>query len=337
MDFFNRDKNTNENQYRCHSSRKKKLDMSKIRYEMLLLRVKALKHKLFIQKKKEKKIEQEKRNKDEQWESSYWKINEISNKFFRNDNRLDNPFNFNIERQKLKVNLSSKANRINSTFRKISSHYDISKAKIENKVESGFDEGVNEIKKRLFNIKKKIKVINLSSTKNTISMDSYSEKIKTPKVNHNFYNQIFSERKKNHKLTKKILSKGKINLKQKSTPKKLNRNFSSRSSLKTNKRISIINKPIFFHKVSDILSDYYKIRISIKNDKEKLKSSPFIIDDANIDSIMDNIEEMRLFKLKEKFINLRLKKNKKKFFSLSDFTDRLKTLCEEIDDPYIRY
>jgi hypothetical protein len=54
MDFFNRDKNKNENQYRCHSSRKKKLDMSKIRYEMLLLRVKALKHKLFIQKKKKK-------------------------------------------------------------------------------------------------------------------------------------------------------------------------------------------------------------------------------------------------------------------------------------------
>ena len=79
------------------------------------------------------------------------------------------------------------------------------------------------------------------------------------------------------------------------------------------------------------------IRISDKKDKEKLKSSPFIIDDANIDSIMDNIEEMRLFKLKEKFINLRLKKNKKKFVSLSDFTDRLKTLCEEIDDPYIRY
>ena len=115
MDFFNRDKNKNENQYRSHSSRKKKLDMSKIRYEMLLLRVKALKHKLFIQKKKEKKLEQEKRNKDEQWESSYWKINEISNKFFRNDHKLDNPFNFNIERQKLKVNLSSKANRISST------------------------------------------------------------------------------------------------------------------------------------------------------------------------------------------------------------------------------
>ena len=79
-------------------------------------------------------------------------------------------------------------------------------------------------------------------------MDSYSEKIKTPKVNHNFYNQIFSERKKNDKLINKMLSKGKINLKQKSTPKNVNRNFSSRSSLKKNKRFSIINKPIFFTK-----------------------------------------------------------------------------------------
>ncbi len=50
---------------------------------------------------------------------------------------------------------------------------------------------------------------------------------------------------------------------------------------------------------------------------------------------MDNIEEMRLFKLK--VINLHLKNNKKKFLSFSDFNDRLKTLCEEIYDPYIRY
>ena len=56
MNIFNRDKNKSQNTLRCFSARKKKLDMSKLRYEMLLLRVKDLKHKKKKKKKKKRKI-----------------------------------------------------------------------------------------------------------------------------------------------------------------------------------------------------------------------------------------------------------------------------------------
>ncbi len=103
MNIFNRDKNKRQNIFRSYSARKKILDMSKIRYEMLLLRVKDLKHKIFIRNKKEKKLAQEKKNQEETWQSSYWKINKITNKFFRNNNKSDNPFNYNINLQKQKI------------------------------------------------------------------------------------------------------------------------------------------------------------------------------------------------------------------------------------------
>ena len=63
MNIFNRDKNKRQNIFRSYSARKKILDMSKIRYEMLLLRVKDLKHKIFIRNKKEQKLEKEKKKK----------------------------------------------------------------------------------------------------------------------------------------------------------------------------------------------------------------------------------------------------------------------------------
>ena len=71
MNIFNRDKNKSPNELRSFTTRKKKLDISKIKYEMLLLRVKDLKYKIFIKNKKDQKIEQQKKNKDETWESSY--------------------------------------------------------------------------------------------------------------------------------------------------------------------------------------------------------------------------------------------------------------------------
>ena len=334
MNIFNRDKNKSPNELRSFTTRKKKLDISKIKYEMLLLRVKDLKYKIFIKNKKEQKIEQQKKNKDETWESSYWNINKITNKFFRNNHKSDNPFNYNINQQKQKIDISLKNNT--PIFNKFNSLYDFSKSKIENKIKNGFEEGLDEIKKKLKRIKKKINILNLSSSKGkTISIDYDSEKIKTPNVRNIYKKMLLSERINYKKKSNKNIFNAKINnLKEKFTP----RNFSAKSILKSPKedikKSIVINKPVINYKVEDILSDFYKIKDNIKFEKIKLKSSPLIHNKIIVDSILDNIEEMKLFQLKEKFFNLYIPSPKKKNISLSDFVDKLKEQCDEIDEPF---
>ena len=334
MNIFNRDKNKSPNELRSFTTRKKKLDISKIKYEMLLLRVKDLKYKIFIKNKKDQKIEQQKKNKDETWESSYWNINKITNKFFRNNHKSDNPFNYNINQQKQKIDISLKNNT--PIFNKFNSLYDFSKSKIENKIKNGFEEGLDEIKKKLKRIKKKINILNLSSSKGkTISIDYDSEKIKTPNVRNIYKKMLLSERINYKKKSNKNIFNAKINnLKEKFTP----RNFSAKSILKSPKedikKSIVINKPVINYKVEDILSDFYKIKDNIKFDKIKLKSSPLIHNKIIVDSILDNIEEMKLFQLKEKFFNLYIPSPKKKNISLSDFVDKLKEQCDEIDEPF---
>ena len=334
MNIFNRDKNKSPNELRSFTTRKKKLDISKIKYEMLLLRVKDLKYKIFIKNKKEQKIEQQKKNKDETWESSYWNINKITNKFFRNNHKSDNPFNYNINQQKQKIDISLKNNT--PIFNKFNSLYDFSKSKIENKIKNGFEEGLDEIKKKLKRIKKKINILNLSSSKGkTISIDYDSEKIKTPNIRNICKKMLLSERINYKKKSNKNIFNAKINnLKEKFTP----RNFSAKSILKSPKedikKSIVINKPVINYKVEDILSDFYKIKDNIKFEKIKLKSSPLIHNKIIVDSILDNIEEMKLFQLKEKFFNLYIPSPKKKNISLSDFVDKLKEQCDEIDEPF---
>jgi hypothetical protein len=301
---------------------------------MLLLRVKDLKYKIFIKNKKDQKIEQQKKNKDETWESSYWNINKITNKFFRNNHKSDNPFNYNINQQKQKIDISLKNNT--PIFNKFNSLYDFSKSKIENKIKNGFEEGLDEIKKKLKRIKKKINILNLSSSKGkTISIDYDSEKIKTPNVRNIYKKMLLSERINYKKKSNKNIFNAKINnLKEKFTP----RNFSAKSILKSPKedikKSIVINKPVINYKVEDILSDFYKIKDNIKFEKIKLKSSPLIHNKIIVDSILDNSEEMKLFQLKEKFFNLYIPSPKKKNISLSDFVDKLKEQCDEIDEPF---
>ena len=334
MNIFNRDKNKSPNELRSFTTRKKKLDISKIKYEMLLLRVKDLKYKIFIKNKKDQKTEQQKKNKDETWESSYWNINKITNKFFRNNHKSDNPFNYNINQQKQKIDISLKNNT--PIFNKFNSLYDFSKSKIENKIKNGFEEGLDEIKKKLKRIKKKINILNLSSSKGkTISIDYDSEKIKTPNIRNIYKKMLLSERINYKKKSNKNIFNAKINnLKVKFTP----RNFSAKSILKSPKedikKSIVINKPVINYKVEDILSDFYKIKDNIKFEKIKLKSSPLIHNKIIVDSILDNIEEMKLFQLKEKFFNLYIPSPKKKNISLSDFVDKLKEQCDEIDEPF---
>ena len=337
MNIFNRDKNKSQKVFRCYSARKKILDMSKIRYEMLLLRVKDLKHKIFIRNKKEKKLAQEKKNQDETWQSSYWNINKITNKFFRNNNKSDNPFNYNINLQKQKIEFSPKNNTKTPIFKKVHSLYDNSKSKIENKIKNGFDEGIDEIKNKLKVIKKKIQNLNLSSSKRrTMSLDYASEKNKTPNMRTIFKRMLLSDRiNENKSASKKNIINEKIN---NSNVKFTPRNFSSKSISKSPKeeikKSIIVNKPIVTYKVDDILSEFYKIKSNIKFEKIKLKYNPLIHDKRTADSILDNIEEMKLFQLKEKFINLYIPSPKKKIMSLSDFVDKLKEQCDEIDEPF---
>ncbi len=129
---------------------------------MLLLKDKNLKKKIFKRKKKEKKLEKEKKKKEENWQSSYWNINKIIRKFFRNDNKSDNPFNYNINLQKQKIDLSSKNYTKNPIYLKnVHSLYDSSKSKIENKNKKGFDEGLDEIKNKLFILIMNLKKVNI--------------------------------------------------------------------------------------------------------------------------------------------------------------------------------
>ena len=339
MNIFNRDKNKSQNTLRCFSARKKKLDMSKLRYEMLLLRVKDLKHKIFIRNKKEQKLEKEKKKKEENWQSSYWNINKIIRKFFRNDNKSDNPFNYNINLQKQKIDLSSKNYTKNPIYLKnVHSLYDSSKSKIENKNKNDFDEGLDEIKNKLKKIKKKINVLNLSSSKkSTISIDYDSEKSKSPTMRNVFKKTLLSDRINEKKVLSKknLLNEKNNNSNIKFTP----RNYSAKSILKSPKeeikKPKVIHKPIIKYKAEDILSDFYKIKNNIKYDKLKFRSNPLIHNKSIIDSVLDNIEEMKIFQLKEKFIKLLYNHNpKKKIMSLSDFVDKLKEQCEEIDDPF---
>ena len=146
---------------------------------------------------------------------------------------------------------------------------------------------------------------------------------------------LLSERINYKKKSNKNIFNAKINnLKEKFTP----RNFSAKSILKSPKedikKSIVINKPVINYKVEDILSDFYKIKDNIKFEKIKLKSSPLIDNKIIVDSILDNIEEMKLFQLKEKFFNLYIPSPKKKNISLSDFVDKLKEQCDEIDEPF---
>ena len=169
-----------------------------------------------------------------------------------------------------------------------------------------------------------------------MSLDYVSEKNKTPNMRTIFKRMLLSDRINENKMASKknIFNEKNNNSNVKFTP----RNFSSKSISKSPKeeikKSIIVNKPIVTYKVDDILSEFYKIKSNIKFEKIKLKSSPLIHNKIIVDSILDNIEEMKLFQLKEKFFNLYIPSPKKKNISLSDFVDKLKEQCDEIDEPF---
>ena len=331
MKLFKKEKNLQKTKkLNCRRKSEIIITLDKIRVNNLFKRVIELKHNIAMKKFKEK-FEIEKKDKISTPEFYFYKISELINDYMKREKK------FILEENKIKEE-RNKFNRPTRNFsdycvkEKVNSHHTI-------------NDTVNKIKITLDNFKHRINQIKNNSQntlfykkgKNiTINLSKEQKETKETKEATNKKNKNLSTRNSN------CLSTNNIKETNQSTNIKSNRmktsfftlnkqkhSFNTKIKLTKNK---VINQPFYTAKIKDFVNEFNRIK------KENMKNRAFhkkfhFLSYEQIDKMMDNIYEMKINNLKQKFINSNFPTKKvKKSFSIQELKTKIKNQFSRYED-----
>ena len=305
-------KNEKKKRKKCNSFIESNITIDKIKVDRLFKRVKELKHNIHMKKFKEKN-ENEKQNEIKQPELHYIKINEIIKDYLKNekkylseDKKLKEEFTKFKRIKKYSTDLYIMKGKVNS-FHNIENTIDDLKIKLDQ-----FKKKVNNYKDnnshKTIRLKKNISSSYLKENKIYISTTRNSNHLSLSNINDtNFTNNLkHNPIKRNNSLLLNNLQKKKIFLKN-----------------RLSKR-SIINKPFYTSNIKDFLIELQRIKYDILKNRAIHKKYHFMSYN-DIDQMMDNIYDMKIYKLKEKYLRTKFpSKNLKKSSSIKEFQIKMK-------------
>ncbi len=314
------------------------ITLDKIRVNNLFKRVFDLKHNIAIKKYKEKIEKEKEKQKVKTPELHFYKISQLLGNYFKSEKKI-----------------ISDEKRIKSDFRKfhrpkrnLSDIY-LVKGKVHSFSNTNINDTLNELEKKLNKYNK-----NLSQHRNK-KLTNSENKLSLYNQNSNFSSFINLSNEKKEKIKKEnsikfsrnsnYFSTNNINETNISTYIK-NKNqiikksnslvndsaqkiFSSKNRLTKTK---IINRPFYTSNIKDFISQFQRIK------NETLKSrfihkKHHLISYNEIDKIMDNIEEMKIYKLKQKYLETKFPRKKiTKNYSIKDFKNKLENACAKYDN-----
>ena len=314
------------------------ITLEKIRVNNLFKRVIDLKHNIAIKKYKEKIEKEKEKQKIETPELHFSKISQLLGDYFKSQKQI-------ISDEKKIKNEFRKFNRPKRNLSDIS----LIKGKVNSFSNININDTLNELEQKLNNYSKSLsqhKYKNLTNSKNKLSLY---------KQNSNFSSYLNLNNEKKEKIKKEnalkfsrnsnFLSTNNINETSLSTNIK-NKNqiikksnslvnesaqkiFSSKNKLTKTK---IINRPFYTSNIKYFISQFQRIK------NETLKSRYIhkkyhLISYSEIDKIMDNIEEMKMNKLKQKYLETKFPHKKiTKNYTIKDFQIKLKNAFTKYDN-----
>ena len=122
-------------------------------------------------------------------------------------------------------------------------------------------------------------------------------------------------------------------IKEKKNPTYWNNNM-KRARTAENRKVKVINKPIYVSKISDFVKEYNRIK-SVSNKVKKRMREKHLTTLENIDKISKTKEDLLMFLLKMKFFNCSFPIKKEKKISKKElFLKKFKNYLNIIDNPY---
>jgi hypothetical protein len=122
-------------------------------------------------------------------------------------------------------------------------------------------------------------------------------------------------------------------IKEKKNPTYWNNNM-KRARTAENRKVKVINKPIYVSKISDFVKEYNRIK-SVSNKVKKRMREKHLTTLENIDKISKTKEDLLMFLLKMKFFHCSFPIKKEKKISKKElFLKKFKNYLNIIDNPY---
>jgi hypothetical protein len=321
---------------KSHSKSKMVVTLDKIKINNLFKRVFDLKHNIAIKKYKEKKEKEKERQKIDTPELHFYKINQILGDYFKSEKQIIS------DEKRIKGDFS----KFNRSKRNLSEIY-LVKGKV-NSFSNNINDTLNELEKKLNSYSKSLsqnKNNNLTNSSNNLHL--YNQKS-------NFSSFINFNSEKREKIKKENVFKFSRNSNYLSTNNIIETNISSYLKNKNqiikqsntlnhsakkifsakNKltKTKIINRPFYTSNIKDFISQFQRIKNEILKSR-LIHKKHHLISYNEIDKIMDNIEEMKMNKLKDKYLNTRFPtKNIIKNYSIKNFQNKLENEIEKYDN-----
>lgn len=328
---------------------KKKIDLIQIKIHNFTIRVDQLKKQLRERERKEKKAKLERLNEvnqlqKENWDFSYSKIKDITNQFFRNNEKKNEQMKLKLHKEKINIDMVNRNIEINRKvhhLKKVS----LRNQKVQSKLGIKESNTIELLKQNLTRAKNKIKSLSAPQTKrnrkkgyNKSFIEEHKSKLQGCKVLR--MNKAFSAKKIKDNSSSIILKSSSTSRVNYSPVKNyLNSSSNIKEPVISSSYRTISNKvknlPLYTTKIDDIIKEYDNIKDSMENERRKYIKN-HILGMEQIDEIIKTRTEMKIMKLKQKYLSTRFPEAGlgKSGMSLSEMKGKISKELDKIDRKF---
>ena len=328
---------------------RKKVDLIQIKIHNFNVRVEQLKKQLRERERKEKKAKLERLNEinqlqKENWDFSYSKIKDITNQFFRSNEKKNEQMKLKLHKQKINIDMANRNIEINRKvhhLKKVS----LRNEKIQSKLGINDTNSIELLKQNLTKAKNRMKSLSAPQTKrdrskvhNKSFLAEHKSKLQGCKVLR--MNKAFSAKLIKDNSSSIILKSASTSRMNYSPVKNYLNSFSNikepviSSSFRTVSN-KVKNLPLYTTKIDDIIKEYDNIKDSMENERRKYIKNR-LLGIEQIDEIIKTRTEMKIMKLKQKYLSTRFPEAGlgKSGMSLSEIKGKISKELDKIDRKF---